>query len=196
MAIIYKADLDNARKLANEILSGEEENTTKLKNAINDMINCDKNEISGPDWDILLGRSKYLIEVLEIRKNLANELNNSITSAITEMTNYIGGYTSINDADLESIADKINKANREMANIENSIRKIEDEAGTKTDLKSSINNKKACIRELSIEMNKIQNLAPTDTKIYNELNSSIEAELNRLENSVEIFEEIPFSTTL
>lgn len=172
---LVKSDLtNNTLNAMIQALESDIEETNSLVNTINSFISeiNTGNNLSGESYTKVKNKLLSYIDVLEIRKNTAQLLKETINSSINQMISYIGDETELDEAILPELIERSQKAEQSISWITQQIN-IETIDANKTELRRTLYATHEMLNEINKEKNKIEGLSSADNSAYSNLESAI-----------------------
>ena len=166
---VYKSDLNSAQ--LSSMLDNDIQDTDKLIAELNSFVSGTTQSLTGPAYEVARQEIASFIPILEQRKTTANEIKNAISSAMSQLSGYMGPYDYLDDSNLEMLENEINKIKASYESIKAEYsEKYDTNFLTKAYLNyeiTNINNQCASkIAPLQDEIEKIKGLAGADASAY------------------------------
>ena len=100
MAVYSKSELTRA-KVCLEVMRSDIQDAADLSNTIKTFCDQSVSKLKGDSWDLIRGNLNDYIDILALRKTVANELISAIESANNNMLLALGDYSEIDTGHLE-----------------------------------------------------------------------------------------------
>ena len=162
----------------NDSIKSLEEVTEFSKNlieVINSFIEDSKDKLTGEGYEKVRERLEFYCSALETQQKLSKIVQNNFTIGNNLMIKFMGDFSNLDNADLESIQNTLYTVKNNIYELQNRINVLEQEedgGDTLRELKQKLEEWKAIAKQYQILVEKLECLDNTDSSILSYLSDT------------------------
>ena len=166
---VHRSELNSSNLIS--LLESDIQDNDRLIAELSSFVANTKETLTGPAYDSARKEIENYIQILNQRKQTANEIKTAISNSTSSLSTYMGQYDYLDDADLSVLNSEIQSIKSSYNSIKNSYRqKYQKNVFTRIYLNWALSNlDKQCANQIAPiqdEIDKIKGLSSADSTAY------------------------------
>lgn len=194
MACLYRSDLS---KNLTSVLDDDISDSINIYNSLNSFISNSKNNVSGDGYLAAIEQLSQFKELFNLRKSVMTELSSAIKEVMSELNSFMDNDSMLDDGKLNDINNEIASCNNRIVSLSSKLdNAYKDNVSNRDTIKSinaSISQAQNDLNLLIIKKEKLEQLGPKVSEVYNMFKGRVDSILSEYEskiNSITVLEKI------